>query len=58
MFPLGMYAVGSVSYGRATNLSFMVDIARAELWIAVVAWAGVLAAMTRSLLRPHRDART
>lgn len=50
VFPLGMYAVGSVSYGRATNLSFMVDIARVELWIAVAVWAVVLVAMARSLL--------
>ncbi len=50
VFPLGMYAVGSVSYGRATHLGFMVDIARVEMWVAVAVWAAVLAAMIRSLL--------
>ncbi|MGI8751428.1 MAG: tellurite resistance/C4-dicarboxylate transporter family protein [Acidimicrobiales bacterium] len=54
VFPLGMYAVGSASYGRVTNLSFMVDIARVELWVAVTVWAGVLAAMARSLLPRRR----
>ncbi len=53
VFPLGMYAVGSVSYGRATHLNFMVDIARVELWVAVAVWAVVLVAMIRSLL-PQR----
>lgn len=53
VFPLGMYAAGSASYGQATNLSFMVDIASVELWVAVAVWAGVLVAMTRSLL-PRR----
>ncbi|MGI8492232.1 MAG: tellurite resistance/C4-dicarboxylate transporter family protein [Acidimicrobiales bacterium] len=50
VFPLGMYAVGSVSYGRATRLGFIVDIARVELWVAVAVWAAVMAAMIRALL--------
>lgn len=54
VFPLGMYAAGSVTYGRATNLGFMVDIAGVELWIAVVVWAGVLLGMATSLLRGAR----
>jgi tellurite resistance protein TehA-like permease len=49
VFPLGMYAVGSVSYGRVTHLGFMVGIARVELWVAVAAWVGVLIAMGHSL---------
>ncbi|MDQ6785010.1 MAG: tellurite resistance/C4-dicarboxylate transporter family protein [Actinomycetota bacterium] len=53
VFPLGMYAVGSASYGQATHLGFMVDIARVELWVAVAVWACVLVAMGRSLL-PRR----
>ncbi len=52
MFPLGMYAVGSATYGQATHLGFMVAIARVELWVAVAVavWAGVLIAMARSVL--------
>jgi tellurite resistance protein TehA-like permease len=49
VFPLGMYAVGSVSYGRVTHLGFMVGIAQVELWVAVAAWVGVLVAMGHSL---------
>lgn len=50
VFPLGMYAVASASYGRATGLGFMVDIARGEIWVGFLAWLGVLAVMARSLV--------
>lgn len=37
VFPLGMYAAASASYGRATGLDFMVEIARVEVWVGVAA---------------------
>lgn len=69
VFPLGMYAVGGASYGRATGLGFMVDIGRVEVWLGFAAWLGVSAAMVGSLrpggppsgprpeLRPRRSSR-
>lgn len=52
VFPLGMYAVAGASYGRATGVAFMVDIARVEVWVGLAAWLGVSVAMAVSLLRP------
>jgi tellurite resistance protein TehA-like permease len=50
VFPLGMYAAASASYGRASGLGFMVDIARVEVWLGLAAWLGVFAAMVGSFL--------
>jgi tellurite resistance protein TehA-like permease len=44
VFPLGMYSVATLSYGRAARLGFMPPIARVMLWVAFVAWAGVAVA--------------
>lgn len=52
VFPLGMYAVAGASYGRATGVDFMVDIARVEVWVGLAAWVGVSVAMVASFLRP------
>jgi len=42
VFPLGMYTVACYSLGKATNLSFLVDIARIWIWVGVTAWMIVL----------------
>ncbi|MGH9043298.1 MAG: tellurite resistance/C4-dicarboxylate transporter family protein [Acidimicrobiales bacterium] len=49
VFPLGMYAVASMTLGRAGGFGFMVSIARVWVFVAVVAWALVMAAALRSL---------
>lgn len=56
VFPLGMYAVAGASYGRATGVAFMVDIARVEVWVGLAAWAGVSVAMAASFRRPYGEA--
>lgn len=43
VFPLGMYAVASVTLGRAIGFAFLVDLAAVWVWIGVAAWAIVAA---------------
>ena len=50
VFPLGMYAAASASYGQANGVAFMVDIARGEVWVGFAAWLVVLAAMIGSFV--------
>jgi tellurite resistance protein TehA-like permease len=50
VFPLGMYAAASATYGRAVGLDFMVAIAQVEVWIGFATWVAVAAAMGRSFL--------
>jgi len=52
VFPLGMYAAASVTYGRATGMVFMVDIARIEVWVAFAVWAAVLVLLGADLVHP------
>jgi tellurite resistance protein TehA-like permease len=51
VFPLGMYSVATVSYGKATHISFMEPLARFMIWVAVAAWVLVAAAFLRRLIR-------
>ncbi|MEU4098721.1 hypothetical protein [Streptomyces sp. NPDC026673] len=51
VFPLGMYAAASASYGRETGLDFMVEIARVAAWIGFAAWAAVAAAVIKAFDR-------
>lgn len=63
VFPLGMYAVSAISLGEADRLPVVRTIGGIELWVAVVAWLVVFAAMvdhvTRTVLlgRPPRTSR-
>lgn len=57
VFPLGMYAVASVSYGQVTHLDFMVDIARVAMWISLAAWLALVALMVSSTTRRGRSLR-
>lgn len=42
VFPLGMYAVASVTLGRAIGFDFMVQLAAAWVWLGVAAWGAVV----------------
>jgi tellurite resistance protein TehA-like permease len=52
VFPLGMYAVATLTFGKAARLAFMEPIARFMLWVAVAAWVLVAAAFLARLARP------
>jgi tellurite resistance protein TehA-like permease len=60
VFPLGMYAVASVTLGRAIGFGFLVDLASVWIWFAVAAWVLVtgllVAAFVVGLRRPPRAA--
>ena len=44
VFPLGMYSVATLTFGKTAHLSFMEPLARFMIWAAVAAWALVAAA--------------
>jgi len=54
VFPLGMYSVATVSYGKVAHLRFMMPLGRVMLWVAVAAWALVALAF---IVRPGRRPR-
>jgi len=54
VFPLGMYSVATLAFGKAANLTFMEPLARFMLWVAVAAWVMVAAAFLARLTR-RRD---
>jgi tellurite resistance protein TehA-like permease len=56
VFPLGMYSVATLSFGKITGLAFMHPIARVMLWVAVAAWVLVAAAFLARLIRARRPA--
>src|SRR3546814_6405791 len=39
IFPLGMYAVASMSLGRADHLPLVASIGEVWVWVAITAWA-------------------
>ena len=54
VFPLGMYSVATLTFGKAAHLAFTESLARFMLWVAVAAWALVAAAFLARLVRhPH-----
>ncbi|MGH3419365.1 MAG: tellurite resistance/C4-dicarboxylate transporter family protein, partial [Streptosporangiaceae bacterium] len=59
VFPLGMYSVATLVFGKAARLTFAEPLARFMLWVAVAAWAGVaamfLARPLGSRQRGHRQ---
>jgi tellurite resistance protein TehA-like permease len=57
VFPIGMYGVATLSFGKAAGLSFMEPLSRAVLWVAVVAWLLVAAAGLARLARRPASAR-
>src|SRR3546814_146210 len=50
IFPLGMYAVASMSLGRADHLPLVASIGEVWVWVAITAWALVAAGMLRHLV--------
>jgi tellurite resistance protein TehA-like permease len=54
VFPLGMYSVATLSFGKAADLAFMKPLSRFMLWVAVAAWVLVAAAfLARVSARPR-----
>ena len=51
VFPLGMYSVATLSFGKTARLAFMEPLARFMLWVAVAAWVLVAAAFVARLAR-------
>ena len=51
VFPLGMYSVATLAFGRAAHIAFMEPLARFMIWVAVAAWALVAAAFLGRLAR-------
>jgi tellurite resistance protein TehA-like permease len=51
VFPLGMYSVATLSYGKVAHLTFMEPLARFMYWVAVAAWVLVAAAFLVRLAR-------
>jgi tellurite resistance protein TehA-like permease len=49
VFPLGMYSVATLVFGKAAQLAFMAPLARFMLWVAIAAWALVAAAFLARL---------
>jgi tellurite resistance protein TehA-like permease len=57
VFPIGMYGVATVSFGKAAHISFMEPLSRGVLWVAVAAWLLVAAAGLARLARGPGPAR-
>jgi tellurite resistance protein TehA-like permease len=50
VFPLGMYSVATLTFGKVTRLAFVEPLSRFVLWVAVAAWAAVAAAFVVRIL--------
>jgi tellurite resistance protein TehA-like permease len=55
VFPLGMYSVATLTFGRAAHLTFMAPLARFMFWVAVAAWVLVAAALVRMVVTAAND---
>jgi tellurite resistance protein TehA-like permease len=56
VFPLGMYSVATLTFGRVAHLAFMEPLGRFMLWVAVAGWAAVAAAFAAQRLAAVRRA--
>src|ERR1035441_3845396 len=60
VFPLGMYSVATLVFGKAAHLRFMEPLSRFMLWVAVAAWTVVATAFLAQFVRrpgePERGA--
>jgi tellurite resistance protein TehA-like permease len=55
VFPLGMYSVATLSFGKVAHLNFMEPLSRFMLWVAVAAWAVVAVAFLAQFARRSGD---
>ena len=51
VFPLGMYSVATLSFGKVAHLAFMEPLSRFMFWVAVAAWVLVAGAFLVRLTR-------
>jgi tellurite resistance protein TehA-like permease len=54
VFPLGMYSVAALLYGKTAHLDFMQPIAQFMLWVSVAAWILVAGTFLVRLARRPR----
>jgi len=54
VFPLGMYSVATLAFGKTARLAFMHPIAHVMIWVALTAWVLVAAAFLTRLIRHDR----
>jgi tellurite resistance protein TehA-like permease len=52
VFPLGMYSVATLTFGKVAHLAFMEPLSRFMLWVALAAWIAVAAALVARIRRP------
>jgi tellurite resistance protein TehA-like permease len=64
VFPIGMYGVATLTFGKAVGVTFTEPLSRGVLWVAMAAWLLVVAAYFARLARrrtahtgPHRPGR-
>jgi tellurite resistance protein TehA-like permease len=50
VFPLGMYSVATLTFGKIAHLAFMEPLSRFMFWVALAAWAAVAAAFIGKIL--------
>jgi tellurite resistance protein TehA-like permease len=50
VFPLGMYSVAMLTFGKVAHLAFMEPLSRFMLWVAVTAWVAVAAEFLARIL--------
>lgn len=55
VFPLGMYAVASVTLGRAIDFDFMQQLAAVWVWVGVAAWGIVVLLLIVAAVRAGRE---
>jgi tellurite resistance protein TehA-like permease len=48
VFPLGMYSVATLTFGKVAHLAFMEPLSRFMLWVALAAWVAVAAAFVEA----------
>jgi tellurite resistance protein TehA-like permease len=49
VFPLGMYSVATLTFGKAAHLAFTEPLSRFMIWVALAAWVAVAAALVAGL---------
>ncbi len=57
VFPLGMYSAATYQMSQVLELQFLLPLARAFFWLAVVAWLLTALGLARHLLRVREGAR-